>query len=111
MNSEKDARAGLLRPVREWLGISPVLPRIAAGLLIAGALAVFPGFMTFLFVAGGKFIPWWLASGILLATAAVLVLIQASAPDLSRRIKPPDGPRFRAAGSGLRWCCVLSSAG
>ncbi|KPN19228.1 MULTISPECIES: hypothetical protein [Arthrobacter] len=86
MNSEKDARTGLLRPVTEWLGASPVLPRIATGLLLAGVLAVFPGFMMFLFVAGGKFIPWWMAGGVLLAAAAALVLIQASA----RKSVPED---------------------
>lgn len=46
--------------------------------------------MAFLFVAGGKFIPWWMAGGVLLAAAAVLVLIQASA-----RSAVPEDDAFR----------------
>ncbi|MFJ7750768.1 hypothetical protein ACIQXM_12535 [Arthrobacter sp. NPDC097144] len=80
------------------MGASAVLPRIAVGLLIAGVLTVFPGFMTLLFVAGGKFIPWWMAGGALLAGAAVLVGVQASA-----RSSVPEDDAFRWSELQNRW--------
>lgn len=42
-------------------------------------LAVFPGFLGLLIVVGDRFIPWWMAGGILLAAALLVRIAQAVA--------------------------------
>lgn len=113
MGGEKDTRAGVLQRVREWAGTSPVLLRIAVGFLIAGILIVFPGFMTVLFVAGGRIIPWWMAAGALLGVAAGFVGVQARA-----RGSVSEEDAFRWSELQSRWfwaplalCSVICAIG
>ena len=98
MNSREDARTGVLQRARAWAGSSAALPRIAVALLIAGIPLVFPGFMTVLFVVGGKFIPWWMAAGALFALAAILVSVQVSA-----RRSVPEADAFKWSEVQIRW--------
>lgn len=113
MDNEPNSLDGLLQRVWEWAGTSATFPHVAVGLLIAGVLAVCPGFTTLLFVAGGKVIPWWMAGGALLAASAVLVGVQVSA-----RSSVSEDDAFRWSELQNRWfwfplalCAVFSVFG
>ena len=79
MGATSAGYANLIRRGKKWLAASAVVPRIAAGLVVTGVLAVFPGFLGILIVADDRFIPWWMLGGILLAGALILLRIQAAA--------------------------------
>lgn len=94
-----------IRRGREWLAVSAVVPRIAAGLVITGLLAVVTGLLGILIVAGDRFIPWWMLGGILLAGALILLRSQAAA-----RRSVPEEEAFRWSALQSRWLRVSASA-
>ncbi|MGK3708853.1 hypothetical protein [Arthrobacter sp. IK3] len=74
------------------------MPKIGIGLAFAGILAVFPGFLGLLIVVGDRFIPWWMAGGILLTAALLVKTVQAAA-----RRSFPDEEEFGWSELQSRW--------